>query len=137
MLAASAGVAPPSRRPTNCTGSVTRPDAAGLVDRGREAGVDRAADRGAQRVAGAVAEAEARLDLGVGAVELLSRRRPVRLVAAIAPPIRMPAVGTAARGEKSNAPTASRKPVAMRAGTAIAANAYRRAFGIPPIAGRP
>ena len=53
------------------------------------------------------------------------------VVAAIAPPIRMPAVGIAARGVGSKAPTAIRMPAAPTAGRPIATIARARAFGTP------
>jgi hypothetical protein len=53
------------------------------------------------------------------------------VAAAIAPPIRIPAIGRVERGVKANAPTASRIPVAASAGAAMATSARRRAAGSP------
>ena len=55
--------------------------------------------------------------------------RPVIVAAVIAPPMRMPAAGTAACGVASNAPMSRRNPTAASAGTPIATATRRRSPG--------
>ena len=131
MRAASAGEAPPSTRPTNVPGSVTMPTLRVWSMAGTRPVLIAWRSVGRERLADPVAEASRASIASASALRPSSRRRPVSVVAVIAPPIRMPAVGIAARGVGSKAPTAIRMPAAPTAGTPIAAIARARAFGTP------